>query len=109
MNQSNWKGRERQVNDFFGGEGRTPLSGINSGHTHFDIRHDILGVEHKHRKRHAVISLFKKVKELAKKENKIPVVTLSEKGGRGFYVLVHSSDLTAVANQRILAKQRGAK
>jgi hypothetical protein len=104
MNQSNWKQRERQVAEYFGVR-RTPLSGMNSGHTGADIIHDLLFVEHKQRKRHAVISLWDKVKQLAHKENKIPVVTLSVKGRPGFWLLIHSSDLTAVANQRLIVKR----
>ena len=99
-----WKARERQVANYFGCR-RTPLSGINSAHTSADIIHDYLFVEHKHKKRHALLSLFYKVKKLAMKENKIPVVTISEKGKHGFYILCHSDDLTAIANQRLETKK----
>jgi len=101
-----WKARERQVARYFGANGRTPLSGGNSGGTRADIRHDFIFVEHKHRVRHAAISLWDKVKKLARKEGKIPVVTLSVKGRPGFWVMVHSDDLTAVANQRERARQQ---
>jgi len=104
-NRSNWKGRERLVAAFFGVR-RTPLSGQNSGHTSADIIHDTLFVEHKHRAAHAIVSLFKKTRELAKKEGKIPVVTLSVKHDNGFYVMCHSSDLQAVANQRAKARTK---
>ena len=79
---------------------RTPLSGSNSGHTSADIIHDKLFVEHKHRAKHTLLTLFDAVKKLAKKEEKIPVVTISEKGRHGFWILCHSSQLTEVANQR---------
>lgn len=95
-----WKDRERAVARFFGAKGRTPLSGGNSGHTRSDTLHDTLFIEHKHSIRHAVVNLWDKIRPLAKNENKLPVVTLSVKGRPGFWVLVHSSDLTAVANQR---------
>ena len=98
--KSTWKQRELQVNDFFGGKGRMPLSGKNSGHGSGDIRHDFLVVEHKHRIRHAVVSLWDKLSIEAKKENKTPVVTLSVKGRPGFWVMCHSSDLLIAANQR---------
>jgi len=106
MNQSDWKGRERKTADFFGGE-RTPLSGMNSKHTGADVIHDELFIEHKQRKSHAVIRLWDKTKALATKEEKIPVVTLSEKGRPGFWVLVKEKDLVAVANQRQRVKHGG--
>jgi hypothetical protein len=103
MMTKTWKARERQVARFFGARGRTPLSGGSSGHTRSDTLHDHLFIEHKHRVKHAVINLWDKINPLAKKENKIPVVTLSVKGRHGFWVLVHSSDLTAVSNQRLIS------
>ena len=99
-----WKSRESQVAKYFGCR-RTPLSGQNSGHTGADIIHDRLFVEHKHRKKHALLTLFDKVKKFAIKENKIPVVSISEHGRRGFWLLIHSSDLTAVANQRKIIRR----
>jgi hypothetical protein len=93
------KKRERQVANFFGSE-RTPLSGGNSKHTRSDTLCNELFVEHKDRKSHAVYNLFLRTAELAKAENKIPVVTLSQKGCRGFLVVTHCKDLTAVANIR---------
>jgi hypothetical protein len=104
MSDKTWKARERKIAAFFGCK-RTPLSGGNSGHTRSDSLHDLLFIEQKHRKRHAVINLWKATKELADNENKIPVVTLSEKGRHGFYIMCHSSDLVAVANQRTIAKR----
>jgi len=97
-----WKQRERNVGIFFGlpsGRSRTPLSGGNSGGTRSDTLHPELFIEHKHRKRHACISLWEKVRDLARKEEKIPVVTLSTHGKPGFYILCHSSDLTAIAKR----------
>jgi hypothetical protein len=104
MSNPLWKARERQAAKFFGSE-RNPLSGGMSKHTRSDSLHEILFIEHKHSIRHAIISVWKKAKSLAKKESKIPVVTLSVKGEDGFWVLVHSSDLVAVANQRTLILQ----
>jgi hypothetical protein len=102
MPNKTWKERERQVARFFAGV-RTPLSGYNSKHTGADIIHDRLFVEHKHRRRHTLLTLFDSVKKLARRENKLPVVTISEHGRKGFWILVHSDDLTAVANQRVNA------
>ena len=100
-----WKQRERLVAAFFGAKGRTPLSGGNSGHTRSDTLHERLFIEHKHSVRHAITNLWDKTRTMAHKEKKIPVVTLSVKGRPGFWVLTHSSDLTAVANQRLLARK----
>jgi len=104
MPTNTWKSRERQVAAFFSAK-RTPLSGINSGHTSADVIHKRLFIEQKHRKRHSILTLFRAVKKLARKENKIPVVTLTEHGRQGFWILVHSSDLTAVANQRVKVRE----
>lgn len=97
--KSTWKNIERKIAAFFGTR-RTPLSGGNSGHTRSDTLHDMLFVEAKYRKTHSAVALWRDTAELAKKENKIPVVCLSEKGKKGFWVVCHSSDLTAIANQR---------
>lgn len=97
-----WKSVERKVAAFWGAK-RTPLSGGNSGHTRSDTLHDILFVETKYRQVHSAVQLWHKTAILAEKENKIPVVALVEKGRRGFWLLVHAGDLTAVANQRTVA------
>ena len=102
MADKTWKAVERRVASFFGAR-RNPLSGSNSGGTHSDSLHEELFIETKHRVKHSAISLWRKTEELARKENKIPVVALCEKGARGFWIMVHASDLTAVANQRIVA------
>lgn len=107
MSVKTWKSRESQVARFFGARGRTPLSGGNSGHTRSDTLHDELFIEHKHSVRHAIINLWDRVRPLARREKKLPVVTLSVKGRPGFWVLIHSDDLLAVSNQRELARKAG--
>ena len=107
MTDTAWKAIERRVAEFFGASGRTPLSGGNSGHTRSDTLSEALFIEVKQRKRHAVVGLWDAVKDLAKKENKIPVVALAVKNRPGFWVMVHSSDLLAVANQRSLVVRDG--
>ena len=102
MADKTWKAVERRVASFFGAR-RNPLSGSNSGGTHSDSLHEQLFIETKFRVKHSAISLWKKTEDLAYKEGKIPVVALVEKGNRGFWLLLHSADLTAVANQRIVA------
>jgi len=103
-----WKAVERRVARFFGAE-RNPLSGGNAGHSRSDSLHDILFIETKHRKKHSAVTLFYDTKKLARKEDKIPVVVLVEKGKKGFFIMTHSDDLLAVANQRFIAVKGGAE
>lgn len=97
-----WKAFERRVALFFGTV-RNALSGGNSKITRSDSLHKELFIECKQRKKHAVISLWDKTKILAEKENKIPVVCLSEKNRSGFWILVHSGDVDKI-NGRTLEK-----
>lgn len=93
-----WKRREKQVAEFFGTH-RTPLSGGNSGTgTRADTQHPRLFIEQKHRAKHSVITLWDKVKALARKENKTPVLTLTQQNRPGFWLVVHSDDLQTVIN-----------
>lgn len=92
MNRGTWKQGERRVAKFFGTV-RTPLSGGNGGITRSDTRHDKLFIEQRHRKAHAVRTLYDTVSVLAKRENKIPVVTLMDKSKKGFLIVVHTDNL----------------
>ncbi len=98
--RSTWKQRERQIAKFFGTT-RTPLSGGNSGHTRSDTLHPRLFVEQKLRQKHSAVTLWDSTRGLAQKENKIPVVTLAEKGRPGFWIVMHSSDFETVAREVI--------
>ena len=82
-----WKEGERRVAAIFGVK-RTPLSGGSSGHTRSDTLHPRLFIEIKHRKKQAVISLFRETKDLAKKEGKLPIVVLHETGQHMNYCVV---------------------
>lgn len=95
-----WKQFERRVAQFFGARGRTPLSGGNSGHTRSDTLHPKLFIECKQRKEYAIINLWDSAKRWAKKENKIPVVAISEKGRPGFWLLIHQDHLVDVSCER---------
>ncbi len=106
MAPKTWKNIERKIARFFGAE-RNPLSGGNGGHSRSDSLHERLFIEVKYRVSHSAVTLWRDTAEKAKKEDKIPVVCLSEKGKQGFWVMCHSEDLTAVANQRIEAKKGG--
>ena len=87
-----WKRREREVARYFNGI-RTSLSGGNSKVTKADVIHDELFVECKLRAKHSVVSLWDDTSKLAKDEGKTPVIALCEKNRPGFWVMVHSSDL----------------
>ena len=91
MNKETWKGFERVVAKFFGTK-RTPLSGSASRHTKSDTLHPELFIECKHRKKMAIWSLYEKTKKMAEEEGKIPVLTLKEKGKKGFLICVHQQD-----------------
>lgn len=95
MADKRWKRHERKVARFFGAL-RTPLSGGASRHTASDTLHGRLFVETKSRKRHAVVELWKRVRQAAKREGKLPVVALTSPGERGFWIVVHCDDLDDV-------------
>lgn len=95
-----WKQAERRAAKAFRTL-RQPLSGSGGREdiTRSDTRHERLYVEVKYRERHAVRTLFDKVKALATKEGKTPVVALVDKHKHGFLVCVHVDDLQAVARE----------
>lgn len=94
-----WKVHERRACSFFGAV-RCPLSGSNSRHTSSDCIHCVLYIENKSRKRHAIISLYRKTEEKAKAEGKIPVLTLFEKGFRSFLVVCKADDFERIIQER---------
>ncbi len=96
--RNTWKQRERQIALYFGTK-RTPLSGGNSRHTRSDSLHPRLFVESKLRVKHSAVSLWRKTADLARAEGKTPVIALCEKHRPGFWIMVHSSDLQAVASE----------
>ena len=91
-----WKTAERRIANFFNTT-RTPLSGGNGKQTRSDTLHPGIFVEAKLRVKHAAVSLWRETKTLATKENKIPVICLSEKHKPGFWVMCHSDDFVRVA------------
>lgn len=86
-----WKQFERRVARFFGST-RNALSGGNSKVTRSDTLHPSLFIECKQRKRIGAIRTWDIAKEFADREDKTPVVCLSEKNRPGFWILVHSDD-----------------
>jgi len=84
-----WKAFERRVAAFFGGV-RCPVLGTE---TQADVTHESLFIECKQRQKHSVVTLWDNTKRRADNEGKTPVVCLSEKNRKGFWIVVHSEDL----------------
>jgi len=95
-NKSNWKGDERLVSRMFGTE-RTPLSGGNSKMTRSDTLHPKLFIEVKKRASHAAFELWRRTKELARREKKVPVVVLRSGNSPYTLVVVEVRDLSKVS------------
>ena len=94
-----WKRFERQVNKFFNGGGRSRAFHNWMKHGS-DIMHDILHVQCKYKKRDTLVGVWKDAKKAS--DGKIPVVCIKTHGDNGFFVFCHSTDLTAIANQRTI-------
>lgn len=102
MSEPWWKKLERRVAAWFGSE-RTPLSGGNSKATRSDTLHERLYIEVKGRVKHSAVSLWRDTHEKARKEGKIAVCVLAEKGRPGFWLLVRDQDLEAIYWERARA------
>lgn len=99
-----WKQAESNVAKFHNPvDGRrTPLSGINSGHSHADcLGIEGIFIEVKYRASFALWGLYEETKRLARKECKVPVVAIREKNKKGFIDLVHSDYLDAYVQMYI--------
>lgn len=95
--KSTWKKAEAKVAKFFNTT-RTPLSGGNSKITRSDSLHSKLFIENKLKKKIAAVTLWDDANKKAKKENKIPVVTLQQKNRHGFWIFCHSEHFQTIAN-----------
>ena len=93
-----WKTIENIFARWFGSE-RVPLSGGNSKISRSDSMHPRLFIESKQRSVSAVVNLFEKTVELAKKENKTPVLGIHKKGSRLWLVVCEVTDLVKVASE----------
>ena len=82
MSDKSWKAVERKVAKSLGTE-RTPLSGGSSRHTRGDTLHEKLFIEVKQRKHFSILVLYRATSELARREGKIPVLAIKEKGKHG--------------------------
>ena len=89
-----WKAFERKCAEYFGGSRTGPMQAKGAS----DVNHHCLHIQCKHSKRIALVKVWDEAKE--KSNGKIPIVAVKEKGRPGFWLLVHSSDLVAVAEQR---------
>ena len=89
-----WKAFERQVASYFGTTRTGPMQPKGAN----DIKHDRIHVQCKYRKVYAILNMWREARKYAK--GLIPVLAIKDKGGHGFWLVVHSSDLIAVANQR---------
>lgn len=92
-----WKVFERKVAKDFGCT-RNALSGRNSKVTASDTLHTDLFIEAKTRKSFSLHKLFKSVRELAQKEDKVPVVVTKERGKHGYLITLRPEDLQKVAS-----------
>ena len=104
MSDKTWKRFERNVSDYFNTY-RNPLSSRFSRHdTESDTLHPHLYIEAKRDRKYfprIIRDLIDDVRKCAKKEKKTPVIALKMHDKRGFFLLIHSSDLTKVAAEHL--------
>jgi len=97
--RSQWKFAEDRLAEFFNTK-RRPLSGGNQGEGRRDDgMHDVLFLESKYGKYIPLFNLYRDTKEKARKEGRIPVIGLQEKGKHGILICVHSNDFEDVVKQ----------
>jgi len=94
-NVCNWKGFEREVAKVFG----TTRAPVSNNITHSDTFQKKLYIEAKKRRSFWVWSLFQDTKKKAAEENKIPMVCIKAKDGRGFLVIARPYDLPAIVEE----------
>ena len=107
--RSSWKRRERSSAALFGAR-RQPLSGSSGrdDRSCSDSTHERLYIETKLRATWGVRTLFDRMKLLAQREEKIPVLALASKGKRGCLFVVDSADLPALVAAYAEADRSGA-
>lgn len=88
-----WKRAERKAAAAIGGK-RNPLSGGSAGHTRADVIHPVIYLEMKYSKRFAILSQIKKDEVKAKKEGKIAVLGLQQRGLHTRYYLIPEKLMT---------------
>jgi len=92
--RSTWKAAERKVAAYFDAI-RISLSGSNNqqAQTSSDTDSEDFYIEVKYRQRFSVLTLFHDVIQKAKKEKKLPLLALVEKGKPGFFLVLRQKDL----------------
>ena len=103
--KSTWKKFETAVAKVFGSE-RTPLSGGNSKITRSDSLHGEIFIECKYRAKSPTFDLWTSTKERADKEDKIPLVAIKKKGGKGFLFVISPDDLDKLAELKVRDNER---
>ena len=102
MADKSWKAVERRIASLFG-VARNALSGRNAKVSASDSVHPSLFIECKHRAKHTTWTLWNDTKALAKKESKVPVLALQEKGRHGALLVVNTEDLDELVLARMVA------
>lgn len=97
-NRNTWKTFERRVSEAFNTR-RNPLSGVGSGVTASDTRHNKLFIECKLRAKSPIHNLFEKTKIKAINENKIPLLALQCKYQKGFLVVCEFENLKDIVKE----------
>lgn len=97
--RSTWKASERRVASFFDAV-RISLSGSNNqqAQTSSDTDSEDFYIEVKYRQKFSVLTLFHDVIQKAKKEKKLPLLALVEKGKPGFFLVLRQKDLETLVN-----------
>lgn len=95
MSDKAWKQAERRFAKLFGTR-RRPLSGGNQGGGRDDSMHPELFMEHKLVSSSAVWTLHDQVKEMARKEQRIPVIGISLRRRPGILIVVSSQNLPKI-------------
>lgn len=100
--RNTWKTRERQAAALFGAlRQRCSGSSGREDESASDSTHPRLFIETKLRATWSIFGLFLATRKLARKESKIAVLCLAEKGKAGCLVVVHSDDLARFAAEVI--------
>lgn len=99
-----WKQRERDSAALFGAK-RQPGSGSGGreDETCSDSRHPRLFIETKVKAKHTTRTLWEKTNILAKKEKKVPLLMLFDKGKHGGLMVFHAGDFYDVAIEYLAA------
>jgi len=93
--RAQWKFAEDRLARLFGTV-RRALSGGGSKTGRDDSMHPVLYLESKYTKRSSLWSLFRDTKAKARKEKRVPVIGVQEKGAKGILLVIHQADLEAV-------------